>query len=97
VLITVGYPQYHLLKINRLYTDICGKFLFYIILEKEKCINDVPFLLWGKKMTLPLSKSWSSACDMLRDEMPAVSFETWVSPLIPIKYSEKYIAASSRI
>jgi chromosomal replication initiator protein len=25
---------------------------------------------------------------MLRDEMPAVSYETWVSPLLPIKYSD---------
>lgn len=39
-------------------------------------------------MTVPLSKQWHSACDMLRDEMPAVSFETWVSPLVPIKYSD---------
>ncbi len=39
-------------------------------------------------MTLPLSKQWLSACDMLREEMPAVSYETWVSPLVPIKYSD---------
>jgi chromosomal replication initiator protein len=39
-------------------------------------------------MTEPLSKQWLSACEMLREEMPAVSYETWVSPLIPVKYSE---------
>ena len=39
-------------------------------------------------MTVLLGKQWQSACDMLRDEMPAVSFDTWVSPLIPIKYDE---------
>ena len=39
-------------------------------------------------MTVPLSKQWLSACEMLREEMPAVSYETWVNPLIPVKYSE---------
>jgi chromosomal replication initiator protein len=39
-------------------------------------------------MTIPLSKQWLSACEMLREEMPAVSYETWVNPLIPVKYSE---------
>lgn len=39
-------------------------------------------------MTVLLGKQWQSACDMLRDEMPAVSYETWVSPLVPIKYDE---------
>ena len=39
-------------------------------------------------MTVLLSKQWQSACEMLRDEMPAVSFDTWVSPLVPIKYSD---------
>ena len=42
-------------------------------------------------MTVLLSKQWQSACEMLRDEMPAVSFDTWVSPLVPIKYSENIL------
>ena len=38
-------------------------------------------------MTVTLSKRWQSACDMLRDEMPPVSFDTWVGPLKPIEYT----------
>lgn len=38
-------------------------------------------------MTVPLIQRWQSACDMLRNEMPAVSFETWLDPLTPIEYT----------
>jgi chromosomal replication initiator protein len=41
----------------------------------------------GKKMSEPLKQHWQTACDMLRDEMPHVSFETWVGPLTPIEFT----------